>query len=84
MDNPWMIPGRLLVGHRVLRWDENAKEYISVEVKSISGEQRHDVREVYDIHLREGRRSYHANGYLVSVNYPEVRAELGMVIVHLD
>lgn len=27
---------------------------------------------VYSLHFREGLRSYHANGYLVSLNYPEI------------
>ena len=27
------------------------------------------------MHLREGLRSYHANGYLVALNYPELTGE---------
>lgn len=67
-----MQPGRLLIGHSLLRWNAESNQYEVVVIDSLHCEQRPDVTEVYGVHLREGLRSYHANGYLVAVNYPEV------------
>ncbi|KAH6856235.1 hypothetical protein B0I37DRAFT_389573 [Chaetomium sp. MPI-CAGE-AT-0009] len=41
-------------------------------IRSISTQIMDNLTHVYGIHLREGRRSYHANNYLVAVNYPEI------------
>ncbi|OPB46053.1 hypothetical protein A0O28_0061730 [Trichoderma guizhouense] len=71
-ENPWMQPGRLLIGHSLLRWNAESNQYEVVVIDSLHCEQRPDVTEVYGVHLREGLRSYHANGYLVAVNYPEI------------
>ncbi|RKK77994.1 hypothetical protein BFJ71_g16606 [Fusarium oxysporum] len=71
-ENPWADVGRLAVGHVVLRLDSDDEQYQQVLIKSISSERMPDVRYVYGVHLREGRRSYHANRYLVAVNYPEL------------
>lgn len=72
-ENPWADVGRLAVGHIVLRLVTKKKEYEQVLITSISSEIMPQVKYVYGVHLREGRRSYHANRYLVAVNYPEVR-----------
>jgi len=71
-ENPWADIGRLSVGNIVMRLNRETKQYEQVIVQSISSEAMPDIKQVYGIHLREGRRSYHANGYLVAVNYPEV------------
>lgn len=44
-----------------------------VEIDTLNWEIMKDIDVVYDVHLSEGR-SYHANGYLTSVSYPEVRS----------
>lgn len=72
MENPWANVGRLSVGHILYRLAEDGRDYEQVLVESITGRQIPEVTSVYGVHLREGRRSYHANRYLVAVNYPEV------------
>jgi hypothetical protein len=71
-ENPWAEVGRLLPGHIVYRLAKFGGGYDQVPVIRINSRQMPEVMEVYGVHLREGRRSYHANGYLVMVNYPEV------------
>ena len=71
-DNPWDLPGHLLVGHSIFRWNPEVKQYTAVQIKALHSEVREDIHEVWDIHLRGSQRSYHANGFLVAVNYPEV------------
>ena len=73
MDNPWDLPGHLLEGHSIYQWSPETKQYATVQIKSITSEVREDVHEVWDVHFRGGQRSYHANGFLVAVNYPEVQ-----------
>ena len=70
-ENPWSDIGRLSVGHRLLRLQPDSTKYEEVPIESISSAFLPDVKYVYGVHLREGRRSYHANRYLVAVNYPE-------------
>lgn len=69
-ENPWLDVGRLQVGHHLLQLDEAGKykPVLIVELKRA----KHTSEFVYGVHLREGLRSYHANGYLVAVNYPEI------------
>jgi len=71
-ENPWISVGRLGVGHVLYRLAKDGKSYENIEIKKLRVAET-QVQEVYGVHLREGRRSYHANGYLVAVNYPEVR-----------
>ena len=71
-ENPWANVGRLLAGHIVYRLAKDGSRYDQVPIIRIHSHQMPDVNEVYGVHLRDGRRSYHANGYLVMVNYPEV------------
>ncbi|TFK65127.1 hypothetical protein BDN72DRAFT_209785 [Pluteus cervinus] len=70
-ENPWLDVGRLRPGHILYRLKEDHKTYEHVEVKHIKVEKARATK-VYGVHLREGQRSYHANGYLVAVNYPEI------------
>lgn len=71
LDNPWLEVGRLGPGHILYRLSPDGSGYNQIEVKTINREQV-EGGHVYGIHLREGHRSYHADGYLVAVNYPEI------------
>lgn len=69
-ENPWLEVGALKVGHVLLRTDDG-RTYTEVPIRSL----RHETVScefVHGVHLREGLRSYHANGYLVRMNYPEI------------
>ncbi|MCJ1421447.1 hypothetical protein MMC32_007811 [Xylographa parallela] len=70
-ENPWLNVGKLGKGHVLKRLQQDGKSYEHVEIKSLRIETT-KAAEVYGVHLREGQRSYHANGYLVAVNYPEI------------
>ena len=69
-ENPWIEVGQLRVGHHLVH-TVDGKEYTNVEITSIDPSSCQDEY-VYGVHLREGLRSYHANGYLTAVNYPEI------------
>ncbi|KAK7419301.1 hypothetical protein QQX98_003453 [Neonectria punicea] len=71
LDNPWLEVGRLGPGHILYRLSPDGSGYDQIEVKTIN-RKRVEGGQVYGIHLREGCRSYHADGYLVAVNYPEI------------
>lgn len=71
-ENPWLNVGQLKPGHILFRLNAE-KEYEREVVDSINSS-RSNVTSVYGVHLREGLRSYHANGYLVAINYPEITA----------
>ena len=70
-ENSWLDVGILGQGHVLLKLARDGKSYEHIEIKSLRIVESR-AKEVYGVHLREGRRSYHANGYLVAVNYPEV------------
>lgn len=67
--NPWLDVGRLEVGDVLLKATRNG--YRKVKIKSIPFKAC-PFEFLYTLHLREGLRSYHANGYLAYLNYPEV------------
>ena len=69
-ENPWIEVGKLRAGHHLVQ-TVNGEEYTNVEITSIDPSPCQD-KYVYGVHLREGLRSYHANGYLTAVNYPEI------------
>ncbi|KAH7245691.1 hypothetical protein BKA59DRAFT_476111 [Fusarium tricinctum] len=69
--NPWLDVGTLKIGHALLRLNATNTSYDLEEIKSIM-RSRSQGGNVYGLHFREGLRSYHANGYLVSLNYPEI------------
>ncbi|KAF4440843.1 hypothetical protein FACUT_3161 [Fusarium acutatum] len=71
-ENPWAEVGRLSVGHIRYRLGKDGRTYDQVPILDINWRQLPEVTEVYGVHLREGRRSYHANDYLVMVNYPAI------------
>ena len=70
VENPWADIGRLQVGH-VLLHTEDGKNYKPVPIVTINHEEA-QCESVHGVHLRSGLRSYHANGYLVHLNYPEI------------
>ncbi|KDR76297.1 hypothetical protein GALMADRAFT_140011 [Galerina marginata CBS 339.88] len=70
-ENHWIQVGKLEIGHVLYRLASDAKHYDLVKVESLKVE-RTALKVVHGLHLREGHRSYHANGYLVAVNYPEI------------
>ncbi|PNS17319.1 hypothetical protein CAC42_7002 [Sphaceloma murrayae] len=70
-ENPWIEVAQLRPGHQVYRLNESGSDYQCLTVRSIHHSPcKHDY--VYGVHLRDGLRSYHANGYLVHLNYPEI------------
>lgn len=71
LENPWLEVGRLGPGHILYRLSADGKGYDQIEVKTINRELV-EGGHVYGVHLREGHRRYHADGYLVAVNYPEI------------
>ncbi|KAI8715155.1 hypothetical protein NCS52_01022700 [Fusarium sp. LHS14.1] len=71
-ENAWLDVGRLQPGHVLLRLTEDRTSYNLLPIKSIQVNKVPEVTTVHGIHLREGDRSYHANGFLVAVNYPEI------------
>lgn len=70
-ENPWLVVGRLQIGHKLLHTEKAGDQYRFVTINSIH-HQRARCEYVHGVHLREGLRSYHANGYLVHLNYPEI------------
>lgn len=71
-ENAWLQVGKLAVGDIIYRRKPNRKGYDLVPIDSIRVVQNAEDQMVYGIHIRDGHRRYHANGYLVAVNYPEV------------
>ncbi|KAM3064941.1 hypothetical protein ACMFMF_011557 [Clarireedia jacksonii] len=69
-ENPWVDVGTLQAGH-ILYHTKDGKSYEKVHVHRLRGATT-SVDRVYGLHLREGLRAYHANGYLVHLNYPEI------------
>jgi hypothetical protein len=69
-ENPWLNVGLLEAGHILLRTVDGVK-YDNYVIDRVHCD---DVpcKTVYNVHLREGLRSYHANGFLVYLNYPEI------------
>lgn len=69
-ENPWLEVGKLRVGHTLFR-TKDGESYEHVTIKRLHSQSK-QCEHVWGIHLREGLRSYHANGYLVRLNYPEI------------
>ncbi|KPM43987.1 hypothetical protein AK830_g2506 [Neonectria ditissima] len=65
--------GRLSVG-RVLLHTADGKSYNPVPIQQLQSAQANSTL-ISGIHLKEGARSYHANGFLMYVNYPEITNE---------
>lgn len=69
-ENPWVEVGRLEAGHSLLH-THDGHSYDIVPITRLHFETAR-CHHVYGVHLRSGLRSYHANGYLVHLNYPEI------------
>lgn len=80
-ENPWIDVGRLAPGHILYRLSPDGRAYEHVAVETVEVEILEKESPMYGIHLREGNRSYHANGYLVACNYPEVRLPRNLISV---
>ena len=79
-ENQWLHVGKLEIGHVIFRLAPDGKSYDLVKVKSLEVEKTL-TKVVYGLHLREGLRQYHANGYFVAMNYPEVNRIDSHVII---
>ncbi|KAF2197118.1 hypothetical protein GQ43DRAFT_222616 [Delitschia confertaspora ATCC 74209] len=79
-ENPHLSVGKLGIGHSVY-YSVDGTSYTQVLIQSITSTPA-NCEFVYGVHLREGLRSYHANGYLVHLNYPEITiASIGKAIM---
>lgn len=82
IENDWLEVGTLRIGDEVLRlpqdWNSSkassSMSYDVVTIESLPSELTASSH-VYGLHLREGLRSYHANGFLVALNYPELTVQ---------
>ncbi|KAJ4371940.1 hypothetical protein N0V85_009084 [Neurospora sp. IMI 360204] len=83
LENPWLEVGALMVGHSLIHTTDG-KTYKPVEIRTLHHEVA-DCDTIHGVHLREGQRSYHANGYLVHLNYPEITIKsLSKLLLQLD
>eukprot|EP00794_Sanderia_malayensis_P009570 gene9570-biopygen7902 len=74
-ENDWLAIGQLEPGDyvRKIKSINNGNiEYEWVKVNMIRTKKYPAGTRFYGVHTREGPRSYHANGYLVCQNYPEI------------
>ena len=77
-DNHWLEVGQLTEGdyvRRVKSVKNGQIDYEWVKIDSLHFKDYPAGTKVYGVHTREGPRSYHANGYLVCVNYPELTTQ---------
>jgi hypothetical protein len=71
--NPDRAVGQLAVGDCVLRLvSTDPVAYEDVEITAITRKVLAAETPLYSLHLADGPRSYHANGFLVGMNYPVV------------
>ena len=74
-ENHWLEVGQLTEGdyvRKVINVNNGQLSYEWVKIDSIHFKDYPAGTRVYGVHNREGPRSYHANGYLVCLNYPEI------------
>eukprot|EP00794_Sanderia_malayensis_P009573 gene9573-biopygen7905 len=74
-ENDWLDVGQLHQGDYVRKMksiNNGNIEYDWVRVNMIRAKRYPAGTRFYGVHTREGPRSYHANGYLVCQNYPEI------------
>ena len=73
MENPDRPAGQLKVGDQVFLLKPGAeKDYEKVEILGFTKKHLPDNTALHSLHLLEGPRSFHANGYLVAMNYPVI------------
>ena len=78
LENHWLEVGQLTEGDYVRRAKRIYHDHIAyewVKIESIHFKDHPAGTKVYGVHTREGPRSYHANGYLVCLNYPEITSQ---------
>lgn len=73
-ENPWLDVGVLSIGDTLL-WTTDGKSYELRQIRTFERQCMSAAGVVYGLHFREGLRSYHANGYLVALNYPELTVQ---------
>ncbi|XP_066928443.1 uncharacterized protein [Clytia hemisphaerica] len=86
-ENPSLHCGQLEVGDFVLRAvsESSNLKYKWVEVKKIHYQSVSSKEKVYGVHTVSGSKSYHANGYVVCENYPQITlARLQQGVASLD
>ena len=72
-ENPHVNVGQLSQGDIVYRVkSHNPFEYEQVEIKGFTVDNLPVGSYLYSVHLIDGLQYYHANGYLVSANYPQM------------
>ena len=74
-ENHWLEVGQLTEGdyvRKVKTVKSGQIEYEWERIDSIHFKDYPAGTKVFGVHTREGPRSYHANGYLVCLNYPEI------------
>lgn len=73
IENPSIVVSQLGVGDVLQRLDHNTHTYTKTVIQSFTVATAPGDW-VYGLHLRQGHAGarYHANGYLVATNYPEV------------
>ena len=74
-ENHWLEVGQLSEGDYVkkaVHVNGNKISYEWVKIETIHSKVIPAGAKVYGVHLREGPRSYHANGFVVCLNYPEI------------
>ncbi|MCJ1474739.1 hypothetical protein MMC13_003399 [Lambiella insularis] len=69
--NRWLRVLKLEAGRSVYFF--NNQSYREVRIERVTNA-RANCQTLHGVHLREGLRSYHANGYLIQDNYPEITA----------
>ncbi|KAF2279274.1 uncharacterized protein EI97DRAFT_498779 [Westerdykella ornata] len=82
IENDWLQVGTLRIGDEVLRVPQHSgassvsssTSYDIVTIHALPAEVTTSSH-LYGLHLREGLRSYHANGFLVALNYPELTVQ---------
>jgi hypothetical protein len=73
MENPDRPAGQLQVGDLVFLLKPGAnKDYEEVEILGFTKKHLPEKTVLHSLHLLEGPRSFHANGYLVAMNYPVI------------
>lgn len=78
LDNHWLKVGQLTEGdyvRRVKGVKDGKIDYEWLKISAIHFKDFPAGTKVYGVHTREGPRSYHANGYLVCQNYPEITCQ---------
>ena len=69
-ENPFCQAGRLARGDILYRMKEDGNGYESLTLLRLLSRQACEGEAVYDVHIAGGEANYHANRFLVALNYP--------------